>query len=451
MTAAPAMRTVCTRAAGRAADGERGSAMIVVATLMGLVAALAAGLSLGASTVALVSGNHAAMVQTRAAADAGAEHALSVVLDVLPRWWSHGLASPAEALPDLLARGRLWREAEAAGFPSGSRAFGGASYTVAVLDDDAAERGLGPADIAAIGEDGDRAHDANGRVVIRAVATGPRGASATVDAVLALVPLPAALLRGGARIGAATLAGRVSDLHVAGDLEVDGLVAAGTVEATGRLAAAVRPGTGARVGGQARRLPFPDIRPEPLRAVADVVLRSDGAVGDAAGVAICLPGGTCPASSAAWTFAAGTWTLTAPPPVPVTVFVEGDAVLDAGSAAPDPVRLSLVASGSVLVRGAFPMRPAARGVLIVAGGDVRIDGALDADAEDGLIAAGEQVGVVGPARIRGSVLAAGRSHGSPLVAANTIANGAVVTSDGALAAAGFSTWRVTGWRRVQAW
>jgi hypothetical protein len=168
-------------------------------------------------------------------------------------------------------------------------------------------------------------------------------------------------------------------------------------------------------------------------------------------VAICLPGGACPVSSTPWTFVAGTWTLTAPPSVPATVFVEGDAVLDPGSAAPDPVRLSLVASGSVLVRGAFAMRPAGRGVLIVAGGDVRIDGALDADAEDGLIAAGEQVAVLGPARIRGSVLAAGRGHGSPLVAANAIANGAVVTSDGALAAAGFSTWRVTGWRRVQAW
>lgn len=422
---------------GAPADRERGSALIVVATLMALVAALAAGLSLGASTVVLVAGNHAATVQTRAAADAGAEHALAAVLAVLPRWQSEGLASPALALPDLLEQGRLWRAAQAEGFPSGWQPFGGAAYTVAVVDDDAPERALGPADVAAIGEDGHPAHDANGRVVIRAVAGRAQGASATVEAVLGLVPLPAALLAGRTRIGAAALAGIDGSIHVAGDLEIDGpLVAAGPVEATGRLDAAVRPVTAARVSGWVRRVPFPEVRPEDLRARADLVLRADG-------------GGT--ASSATWAFAAGTWTLTSAPSGPATVFVEGDAVLDVTGPPVEPVRLSLVATGSVLVRGAFSIRPAAGGLLIVAGRDVRIEGALDADGEEGLIAAGEQVAIVGPAHIRGNVLAAGRGHGASLAQINTIANGAVITAGGGLAAAGFPIWRVLGWHRDQAW
>ncbi|MGE0392490.1 MAG: hypothetical protein AB7I25_02455 [Vicinamibacterales bacterium] len=427
--------------------------MIVVATLMGLVAALAAGLSLGASTVALVARNHAVATATRAAADAGAEHALAVTLAALPRWRAEGVRSPAEGLPDLLARGRLWQAAGAAGFPSASRPFGDATYSADVVDDDAPVRGLAPADIAAIGENGSAARDANDRVVIRAVAAGPQGASATVEAVLGLVPLPALLLRGATHLGAVALAGREGRLHVTGDLEIVGPVeATGAVEATGRLDAAARPETPARASGRARSLPLPDVRPEHFHAAADVVLRADGLVGDAAGVVVCQPGGaTCPAESAAWGFAAGLWTLASVPPVAATVFVEGDALLAPAGPAAEAVRLSVVATGSVVVRGPFAMRPAAGGVLLVAGRDIRIEGPLVAEAEEGLVAAGDQVAIVAPARLRGCVVAAGRGHDSPLVEVNTVSTGATVASDGGLAAVGFATWRVLGWRLDQAW
>lgn len=436
-----------------ASCGERGSAMIVVATLMGLVAALAAGLSLGASTVALVARNQAVAVQTRAAADAGAEHALAVLVEVLPRWRAEGLPSPAEALPDLLARGHLWQAAAAAGFPAVPRPFGGATYSADVVDDDAPMRALGPADVTAIGEDGHAAHDANGRVVIRAVAGGPQGASATVEAVLGLVPLPALLLHGRTRLGGVTLTGREGHLHVAGDLEIDGpVVAAGEVEATGRLDAAARPDTPARVSGRARGLPQPDVRPEDFRAAADVLLRADGMIGDATGRVVCQPGDAgCPASGAAWRVVSGVWTLATVPSAPATVFVEGDARLEPSGPLADPVRLSLLAAGSVVVRGDFAMRPAGRGVLIVGGGDVRIEGALEAEAEESLIAAGGRVAIVAPARLRGSVLAAGRDHSTPSVDVNVVSSGVTIASDGGLAAAGFATWRVLGWRRDQAW
>jgi len=427
--------------------------MLIVATLMGLVAALAAGLSLGASTVALVAGNYAAAADARAAADAGAEHGLAAILAALPRWREMALASPDAALPDLLQGGRLWQAGEAAGFPRGAQPFGAGSYSVEVVDDDAPVRALGPADVAAIGEDGNAAHDANGRLVIRSVAAGARGASATVEAVIGLVPLPAVLLRGPARIGAATLTGRAGDIHVSGDLDVAGaLAASGTVEATGRLAAAVRPATSARVGGRARALPLPEIRPADFRAVADFVLRADGAIGDAAGVVICQPGGSaCPSASVAWAFAAGQWTLVGVPAAAATVFVEGDALLAPLGAGPDPASVSLCVTGSVHARGPMAMRPAARGLLIVAGTDVRIEGPLTADAEEGLIAAGEQIAVVGPARLRGSLVASGRGHASALVRVNEVAAGATIAADGALLLAGLGTWKVLGWRRDQAW
>lgn len=113
--------------------------------------------------------------------------------------------------------------------------------------------------------------------------------------------------------------------------------------------------------------------------------------------------------------------------------------------------LSLLATGSITMRGEMHLRPTLPGVLLVAGGDVRIEGVLRADAEEGLIAAGEQVSITGTSRLAGVILAAGTGARSTVVARNELGGGLVVVSDGALAAQGIVTVRVLGWRRHQAW
>ncbi len=443
---------------------ERGSAVIVVAALMGLVAALAAGLALGASTVATVTRNHRDALLVRAAADAGAEQAVAVVLPGLRQWRAEGLAVPTDALTDVLTRGRMWRALVAGGLPVGpGPASGAAGVTtvVDILDDDAPGRGLDAADIVRIGEDGQTAHDANGRLVVRAIAHAPQGAAATVEATVGMAPLPAALLRGRTRVDALTLTGREGHLMVMGDLDLGAPVAAsGAVTATGHLQAALRPSTPSRVAGHARALLPPELRPEDFRGSADILLRADGlagpsgslAIGGASDAGFCRPpDAACPAGAVAWRFDAGTWRLIAVPGVPATVFVEGDATLAPESGLLTPIRLSVLATGSVLVRGVLALLPARDGLLLVAGDDVRIEGTLVADAAEGLVAAGEQVAILGPTRLRGAVVSAGRAHASRLVTENVLSGGAVIASDGGLAALGFVTWQVLAWRRNQAW
>lgn len=426
--------------------------MVVVTAILGLVAALAAGLSMGASTVVLLTRNQASAVHARATADAGMAHALAVVLAVLPRWRHEGLASPAAAVADLVSHGRLWDAAVSAGFPHAETPSHQGSYLAAIGDDDAPSRGLVAVDIAAVGEDGAPAHDANGRLVVRAEArVAP--AAAVVEATVGVVPLPAVLLRGATRVGEASLGGHEGRLHVIGDLEVSGpLSATGPIEATGHLAASARPATSARVSGGVRGLPIPDFALAGRPAWAGLVLLASGVVGNAAGEPLCRPGDAeCPPASSGWQFIGGRWTLTAAPPAPSAVFVEGDAVLAPVADPAVPVVLSVAASGSVLAAGRFTLRPAVADVLIAAGGDVRIEGGLVADLAEALVVAGEQLAVRGPARLRGALLALGRGQASALVAVNELSGGVTVAAEGALASSGYATWRVQGWRRDQAW
>lgn len=438
---------------------ERGSALIVVSVLMGLVAVLAAGLALGASTVAAVSRNHEDAALVRAVADGAAEQAVAVALPGLQRWRADGFSAPSAALTDVIRRGRLWRALMAAGLPamSGDDPGGsGATLSVEIVDDDATGRGLAPADVVRIGEDGQAGHDVNGLAVVRAVAQTRHGATATVEAMFGAVPPPAATLRGRTRVSGLTLGGRGGHLAVLGDLDVGPAVdVSGSVTATGTIRAPMRPTAPEGVRGHARAALPPDVRPEDFQASADFVLRRDGTASlpaVAGSEPLCRPPEVaCPLAARVWRFDAGEWWLTAPPPAPATVFVDGDARITLETGLLTPVRLSVIAAGSLDVGGIMAMHAVLPGVLFVAGGDLRVEGTLVADGTEALVAAGEQVWLRGPIRLRGALVAAGRSQMSGLVTENELSGGVAIIADGGLAQRGWVTWKVLGWRREQAW
>lgn len=441
---------------------DRGAALVVVMVLLGLIAALSAGLSLSATTALALAGNLASALDARAAADAGVQHGLATALPVLEQWKAHGFRSPAAAFTDALSAGVMRGAMAAAGFPAAAVAVPGGvgqSYTVELLDDDAPGRGLARADVPAIGEDGVATSDRNGRVVIRSTGAALRGASATVEAIIGAAPLPAILVRGGLTLGAVSVSGTEGHVHVRGEVVVSGetriagdLTTTGVPHASSSLAV-----VGGRFG-HARAIPMPDVHPGQFRGMATFVMAADGTARTPAGDILCRPPhDACPPAVAAWRWTSGGWGCSELPQSATAFLVEGDVVMEqaagppAGEVALGQVTLSLVAAGSITVRGEMHLRPALPGVLLVAGGDVRIEGALRADAEEGLVAAGEQVAITGASRLAGVILAAGAGAQSAVVTRNELGGGLVVVSNGTLAAQGVVTMRVLGWRRHQAW
>ena len=199
-------------------------------------------------------------------------------------------------------------------------------------------------------------------------------------------------------------------------------------------------------------MPIPDIHPGQFRGLATFVMAADGTVQTPAGDPLCRPPHeACPPAVAAWRWTSEGWRCPALPVSATTFYVDGDVVVEpAGHVAPGQVALSLLATGSITLRGDMHLRPALPGVLLVAGEDVRVEGALRADAEEGLVAAGEQVAVTGASRLAGVILAAGTGARSAVVVRSELGGGLVVVSNGALAPQGVVTVRVLGWRRHQA-
>lgn len=452
---------------------ERGTVFVVVAILLGLVAMLAAGLSLSASSVSRVARNHVASARARVAADRGLEQAVATAVPTLQAWREAGFASAADGLGDALAGGAMWQRLVAAGFPrtltlgtaegaggvDGAAGSGGADVTVTVdlLDDDAPARGLAAADIAAIGEDGRAGHDANGRIVLRATAKEPGGARATVEAVVGVTAWPALTLGGAATLDAVTVeqgvpSGDEGRVTVAGPLTITGpVVASGDVLTGGSLTGAAYV-TAPRVAARARVPAVSAVAPTAWRSRADVELRADGTAW-AEGRACQPPDVTCPEAARPWRWAGDAWTLVAVPAGAVTAFADGDVVLQpdpaasggaAGGGSGADIVLSLAATGSVRVPAGLRWRPARGGLLAVAGGDVDVVAGMAADAEPGWLAAGGALRVHGPARLRGAALGAGPGP-------HVVAAGVAITTDGGLAAAGVMTVRVLGFRRDQAW
>ncbi len=281
------------------------------------------------------------------------------------------------------------------------------SYQVRLCDDESVEaNGLVP--------DLDPDHDANGRILIRSIGSGREGASATVEAAVARVSLPALLVDGHLRVrGSPSVMGEGGSVHANGTLELEASPCAEKQwSATATIGGAALGGPGctsgeAQLRPAQRSIPLPDLVPSSFKSRADYVLGSDGSIRDAAGTSVSVSGWSWNPRDHVWStngnVAAGTYYAEG------SIQVFGDQrVIGA------PVRLTLVAEGSVDLAGGVRIVPATAGltmghagVAVVAGGDLRIAGD-ESTFYLGVFFASDQLEIVGNPTITGQLFAKNR-------------------------------------------
>ena len=171
-------------------------ALIAVILLLMMMSALTAALAVSGNTETRIARNYQATAEARAAADAGVNHALEVVIDYVEGWQAASFASASAAMSALLLGPDGQNGTASTDADNGSLAelgipltglklstAPGVTYRARLFDEDDDNRGvrLSADDIGRIGEDGDPVTDANARLVIRAIGFARGDAVATVE------------------------------------------------------------------------------------------------------------------------------------------------------------------------------------------------------------------------------------------------------------------------------
>src|ERR687898_2575212 len=95
--------TACTIERLPERPGERGSALVAVLLLLMMMTGLVAALSVGSQTETYISRNENSGAMTQAAAEAGLNHAVELVVTYIFEWKFNGFGSVEEAVNALLA------------------------------------------------------------------------------------------------------------------------------------------------------------------------------------------------------------------------------------------------------------------------------------------------------------------------------------------------------------
>lgn len=290
--------------------------------------------------------------------------------------------------------------------PATGRAFPPGSYRVSVCDDDALEA-------ASSGSpglpDSSPEHDANARVLIRSTGAGRDGATATIEAEVARVGLPAILVDGNLRInGNPSVMGEGGAVHANGSLDLIGspcaqkyVSASGPISGGGSVAggAACLPSS-ADVRRDADPIPVPLLVPASFRTRADFVLGADGLARNRAGAVVTLSDWSWSASSRTWSGGRN---------IPGgTYYVEGNVNIGGSpGSAGAPLALTVVSEGYVDITGSPSLMPALAGTpsySVVAGTDLRLAG-NPTTTYTGVFYAGDQVDFSGNPNVVGQVIA----------------------------------------------
>ena len=285
-------------------SGERGSALIGTVLLLMIMSALAAALGVSGRTETLISRNQRSGVQAQAAAEAGLNHAVELVIPYLSAYGSNGFASPDAAVDALLlgpdgnadtADDGSLEERDgilaAAAIPLGVRltvADGiDADYEVWVADD-----------VDALDEDGDSDGDVNGRIAIRSRGYAGDGAEVTLEALLSSTPQPAVVSNGNLNIqGNTEITGAGGSVHANVDLDVWGnteiehnATAAGVYDESGSA------DVGGTAAGNQPTIDVAPVIPSNSKALAKYIFKDSGQVvrqSDGAIVCTAIPSNNC--------------------------------------------------------------------------------------------------------------------------------------------------------------
>lgn len=276
--------------------------------------------------------------------------------------------------------------------PLAGKAFQGHTYWVSVRND--------PLEV------GTPYTDLNGRVLVRCWSLTSDGARAEVAAIVGAVPMPGIAADGDLPFaGGPVVGGACGGVHANGNLSAagGGPTVSGQATATGTVTGTYGPAT--KLPGQAE-VAIPDLNPMDFCGEAEYRLLSTGNILNVATGITAGPAGT------GWAYTAGTltWALTGTPPVG-TYCVTGNATVSGGGGtAVAPLRISVLATGSIALSGNTYLTPDhSDGVLFMAGGDVSLMG-TPGSFSNGMIYAAAQCVAAGNATINGQLLCANGAH-----------------------------------------
>ena len=294
--------------------------------------------------------------------------------------------------------------------------------------------------------------DGNLRIIMRCTATSTDGGTARIDALLAGRPSYGVVVDGDIRFSgnAAQVRGSCGDVHANGAVSqvnvttgprIAGLTSSSTVAGVWRdtLSNSLTPSAGQPV------VPVATINLADLCSRARYLLRSDGYLEDRSttpSIALLATATarngwirtTAPSSSTL-----GLWTATGPALVTGTYCVQGN-VANSGNVGADgaPLRVSIIATGSIEITGTPYLQPASSdSVLFVAGGDIRMAGNTGSSPNyEGLVYAENHCHFSGNARLFGSVVCRNRPQTAGATEFNTT-SGPSPTGPGSSISGGF--------------
>ncbi|ETX00613.1 MAG: hypothetical protein ETSY1_10575 [Candidatus Entotheonella factor] len=302
-------------------------------------------------------------------------------------------------------------------------ALGNGTYTVIAIDNDDG--------------DGDMTLDSDNRIYLRS--TGRQsGAESTIQVTVMASGGSSGGLSGVLTEddldmpGDAQILGGCGTVHSNGHVDVAGTpTIAETLTASGGITnpvnATILSGIAPDAGAPTQTVPY--FNPVDYASYASYQLRSDGNVYDASG-ALIANANVSPWHG--WIYdasggdnGAGKWDLSSDSTIDGMLYLEGDVTVSSN----DPSwETTLVATGAIELSGNFdmtnfqnPTHPVGvQNLLLVAGLDLKINGNPGQTWSEGIMAAGEQLGVSGNPSLNGALIASGQSNLSPTVVKNEI-------------------------------
>lgn len=457
------------------ASSETGAALITVLLLLIIVSAVSAAVAVSSRTELVVSGNRESAAQARAAAEAALNHAADLVIPTLRLWDVNGFPNASAAISRLLrgpdnAIGTTTADAdngslESLGIPrpparAALTALPNVGYEARLFDEDDPGRGLtlSAADRTAIGEDGQRYNDTNGRLLIRATGYADNGSAVTLEALVGPVTLPAIVSDGDLTVtGNAAIAGMYGSVHSNEDLTVWGSAfVARDATSTGTYAQGGGSTVGGVSGGGRPVVPVGSVRASDYRTQADFILESDGRVTNQAGTELCNaaanPGSCSSVIGPRWQYDGPGWSIggsgASSGVTDGTYYVEGPVNITSSPGTPaNPIEITIIAEGSIDISGSPDFTPDTTDLMFVTDGDLRISGSFRmAVPTEGRILVREQLSITGNARLFGQISVDNATNTSSLVTSNLVTGSSTITYNGLN---GSKTFAVLAWREVR--
>ena len=410
-----------------AEGAEKGIALLVALFALLLITLLGLALTAMGITAVTITTNERQSAEALYIADSGISHAKRLMLTQPPNnldvflQGGDGTACNGDELSDPPPAPFVPADAITAAAAGGHPFPPGGSYQVRVCDDHLVES-TAPPDPPDL-PDADPNHDANMRIQVVSTAFGRNGAAATLEIIIAAVPLPALVVDGNLRLnGNPSIIGAGGAAHANGLFDLPGVPCAEEFfSATETFLDTAETGTGCAGNPPSGTDSPPDIRPgedeiilpeiDPasLEPQADYILGDDGRIRDQAGNVI---GDANPGTWNGWDWDPGGSRWVAGGGIPGgTYYAEGSNINisgNPGSGPPGtpPLNLTLIAEGWIEISGNPNIIPDLTmdnvTYSMVAGTDLKISG-NPGTIFQGLHYAGHQIDFSGNPTLNGQV------------------------------------------------